>query len=262
MSTLTIAVVQTALHWHEPAENLRMFTQALDRHHEQADLFVLPEMFATGFTMDAKTQAEPMDGRSVTWMAESAARLNASICGSLVIEEGGQYFNRFVLMQPDGKFSCYDKRHRFRLAGEDEHYSAGCDLVTIELQGWRLRPMVCYDLRFPVWSRNRDDYDLLLYVANWPDRRHLAWETLIRARAIENLAYVAAVNRIGVDGNGIRYRGGSAIIDYLGQHLVCMADESAVKSATLDKVALEKFREKFPFHLDADAFSITDQKEN
>ena len=262
MSTLNVAIVQKALHWHEPAKNLRMFAEALHGHQEPADLFVLPEMFTTGFTMQAQANAEPMDGPSVTWMAETAGRLDTSLCGSLVIEDNGEYFNRFILMFPDGDYRCYDKRHLFRLAGEHEHYSAGSSVVTIELEGWRIRPMVCYDLRFPVWSRNTGDYDLLIYVANWPDRRHLAWETLIRARAIENLAYLAAVNRIGVDGNDVNYRGGSAIVDYLGQHLVSMAGESAVKSATLEKLPLEKFREKFPFNLDADRFSITDRKES
>jgi predicted amidohydrolase len=259
---LNVAIVQKALHWHEPAKNLDMFTEALDRHQAPTDLFVLPEMFATGFTMQAKANAEPMDGRSVNWMAETAERLDSCICGSLVIEDGGEYFNRFILMSPGGAYRCYDKRHRFRLAGEHEHYSAGSDLVTIELNGWRIRPMVCYDLRFPVWSRNSDGYDLLIYVANWPDRRHLAWETLIRARAIENLAFVAAVNRIGIDGNGINYRGGSAIVDYLGQDLVSLADKPGLASAVLEKPPLEKFREKFPFHLDADTFSITGRKAN
>lgn len=262
MSTLNVAIVQRALHWHEPAKNLRMFTEALDGHHGPTDLFVLPEMFTTGFTMRAKENAEPMNGRSVSWMAETAARLNSCICGSLVIEESGEYFNRFILVFPGGTYRCYDKRHRFRLAGEHEHYSAGSNLVTIEFNGWRIRPMVCYDLRFPVWSRNSDSYDLLIYVANWPDRRHLAWETLIRARAIENLAYVAAVNRIGTDGNDVNYRGGSAIIDYLGQDLALLSDEPAVGSAALKKAPLERFRDKFPFHLDADAFSITDRKGN
>lgn len=260
MSTLKVAVVQSILHWHDPQRNLEQFAGLLRQHEAGVDLFILPEMFATGFTMHAEANAERMDGRSATWMAETAAALGAALCGSLIIEDGGEYFNRFILMQPDGTRSCYDKRHRFRLAGEHEHYSAGTSLVTIELGGWRIRPMVCYDLRFPVWSRNRGDYDLLVYVANWPDRRHLAWETLIRARAIENLAYVAAVNRIGSDGNDIRYRGGSAIIDYLGKPLVSMADEPAVRAATLEKAPLEKFRDRFPFHLDADDFSITDRK--
>ena len=259
MPALNVAIVQTALHWHEPVKNLEMFTGLLAGHDRPTDLVVLPEMFSTGFTMHAEAHAEPMDGRSVHWMAETASRLDASICGSLVIREGDEFFNRFILMFPNGAYRCYDKRHRFRLAGEHEHYSAGSALVTIELNGFRIRPMVCYDLRFPVWSRNDNDdpYDLLVYVANWPDRRHLAWETLIRARAIENLAYVAAVNRIGVDGNDIRYRGGSAVIDYLGERLVAMEDEAAVKSATLEMGPLEKFRARFPFHLDADSFSVT-----
>ncbi|HUD96753.1 MAG TPA: amidohydrolase [Woeseiaceae bacterium] len=260
MSALTVALVQSVLHWHDPARNLERFSKMLQAHPDPADLFVLPEMFSTGFTMDATTNAEPMDGRSVTWMAEISGRLGAAVCGSLIIEEDGHYFNRFILMHPDGNFACYDKRHRFRLAGEHEHFSAGNKIVTIELKGWRIRPMVCYDLRFPVWSRNRDGYDLLVYVANWPDRRHLAWKTLIRARAIENLAYVAAVNRIGTDGNGIDYLGGSAIIDYLGTDMLSMADKPAVMAATLEKAPLETFREKFPFHLDADAFTITGQK--
>jgi predicted amidohydrolase len=262
VSPLNVAIVQRSLHWHDPQENLRMFTEALAGYGKPADLFVLPEMFATGFTMEASATAEPMDGRSVTWMAETARQLGAGICGSLVIEDGGEYFNRFILMFPDGACRCYDKRHRFRLAGEHEHYSAGSSLVTIELNGCRIRPMVCYDLRFPVWSRNVDDYDLLIYVANWPDRRHLAWETLIRARAIENLAYVAAVNRIGSDGNKVNYRGGSAIVDYLGQDLVSLADEAAVASAALEKPPLDRFREKFPFHLDADPFSLTGRRES
>lgn len=262
MSTLSVAIVQSDLHWHGGERNLAQFSEVLLRQEGEVDLFVLPEMFASGFTMDAEKNAESMDGPSVRWMAEISAKKHAAICGSLIIKDGSDYFNRFVLIQPDGKMDCYDKRHRFRLAGEHENYAAGGKLVTIEFKGWRIRPMVCYDLRFPIWSRNRDDYDLLIYVANWPDRRHLAWETLIRARAIENLAYVAAVNRIGTDGNGVSHAGGSAIIDYLGNPLVAMSDEPAVKSATLDKSLLSSFRHKFPFHLDADAFAITDQKAN
>lgn len=259
MSTLKVSIVQTELHWQDPARNLALFSKLLQQHEEATDLFVLPEMFSTGFTMQAEQHAERMDGRSVTWMAETAQSTNAGICGSLIVEDGGEYFNRFILVRPDGQLQTYDKRHLFRLAGEHEHYSAGQELRTFELNGWRLRPMVCYDLRFPAWSRNLNNYDLLVYVANWPDRRHLAWATLIRARAIENQAFVAAVNRSGTDGNNIRYAGGSAIVDYLGNYLASFSEESGIATTTLDMTALTKFRAKFPFHLDADRFSFVEQ---
>jgi predicted amidohydrolase len=256
MSTLTVSIVQSELHWHDPVRNLEHFSTVLQQLERKTDLVVLPEMFSTGFTMHVEKHAERMDGRSVTWMSETAQALNTAVCGSLIIEEEGQYFNRFLLTHPDGDPQYYDKRHLFRLAGEHEHYAAGTANRTFTLHGWRIRPMVCYDLRFPVWSRNRGDYDLLVYVANWPDRRHQAWETLIRARAIENLAFVAGVNRIGTDGNGIRYLGGSAVIDYLGNDLAAPGDKPGVSIASLDLSALTKFRRKFPFHVDADEFSL------
>jgi predicted amidohydrolase len=257
MSTLNVSIVQAELHWHDPQRNLLEFAKILTRAERPTDLIVLPEMFSTGFTMQAREHAERMDGRSVAWMTETAQKTGAAICGSLIIEDAGSYFNRFVLMRADGKLEHYDKRHLFRLAGEHEHYTPGTAIRTFELNGWRIRPMVCYDLRYPVWSRNRDDYDLLIYVANWPDRRHQAWETLIRARAIENLAFVAGVNRIGTDGNDVTYVGGSAIIDYLGNYLVSFAAEPGMSTATLDMAGLSKFREKFPFHLDADDFTLS-----
>lgn len=255
MSTLDVTIVQADLHWHDPEANLRDFTRTLEGV-EKTDLVVLPEMFSTGFTMDAEGNAERMDGRSVTWMADTAKRTGAVVCGSLVIRDGGQYFNRMILMRPDGNFDYYDKRHLFRLAGEHEYYSPGSELVTFRLQDFRIRPLVCYDLRFPAWSRNRDDYDLLLYAANWPAPRHLAWETLLRARAIENLAWVVGVNRVGRDGNGIDYRGGSAVIDYSGAYLTPVTDGPGVWSASLDLANLKQWRDKFPFHLDADRFAI------
>jgi predicted amidohydrolase len=256
MSTLNVTIVQADLYWHEPERNLSAFSKMLVQRDEPTDLYVLPEMFSTGFTMHAEAHAERMDGRSVSWMAETAQKIGAAMCGSLIIEDDGNYYNRFILMRADGQPECYDKRHLFRLAGEHEHYAAGRELRTFDLNGWRIRPLVCYDLRFPVWSRNRDNYDLLVYVANWPDRRHLAWETLIRARAIENQAFVAAVNRVGTDGNDIHYAGGSAIIDYLGNYLASFSSEPGLSSATLDMTALSEFRMKFPFHTDADAFTL------
>lgn len=257
MSTLDVTIVQPELHWHDPAANRRHFSKWLGGRDRQTDLVVLPEMFTTGFTMHARENAEQMDGPSVAWMAETAAQVGAALCGSLIIEDGGNYYNRFILMHPDGRAEHYDKRHRFRLAGEHEHYAAGSTCATFTLKGWRIRPLVCYDLRFPVWSRNRNDYDLLVYVANWPEPRHLAWETLLRARAIENIAYVAGVNRVGTDGNEVSYVGGSAVIDYTGKYLAALGREPDIASATLDMPMLEKFRDRFPFWRDADEFSLT-----
>ena len=257
MSALTVAIVQADLLWHDAAGNREQFSQAIKGLQEPADLIVLPEMFTTGFSMDAPDLAETMDGESVTWMREMAASSDASICGSLIIAENEQYYNRFICASPGGELQCYDKRHLFRLANEQNHYAPGTELLTFELRGFRIRPLVCYDLRFPVWSRNQDDYDVLLYVANWPSRRHHAWETLLRARAIENLSYVVGVNRTGSDGNDIPYDGGSVIIDYLGADLVNLGDREGTASVALDDEELAAFRERFAFHKDADKFTIT-----
>lgn len=256
MSALKVTIVQSDLAWHDPAANREMFSLAIDDIAEPTDLIVLPEMFTTGFSMDAPTLAEDVAGESVAWMQEKAARVNAAICGSLIIKDGGEYFNRFFCIDASGILVSYDKRHLFRLADEQDHYSQGNELVVFELNGFRICPMVCYDLRFPVWSRNRVDYDLLVYVANWPNRRQLAWDTLLRARAIENLAYVAGVNRIGNDGNDLPYSGGSSIIDYLGQDIANLGDTKGTATAELDKDQLQKFRDRFAFHLDADDFEL------
>ncbi len=258
MQSLAVTIVQANLAWHAIERNLALFSATIAAIDQKTDLIVLPEMFTTGFTMDAAAHAETMHGSALTHMTKWAKSRNAAVCGSLIIDVKGQFFNRFVFVRPDGDVEHYDKRHRFRLAGEVEHYSGGDRQKIIEWRGWRLCPMVCYDLRFPVWSRNCPvlNYELLLYVANWPSRRHHAWETLLRARAIENLSYVAGVNRTGTDGNDLPYRGGSAIIDFLGHDLADLGDRAGVATVTLDKAALAKFREKFPFHIDADTFSI------
>jgi omega-amidase len=256
MSTLGVSIVQSELCWQDAERNLARFSRFFSQLEQPVDLIVLPEMFTTGFTMQARENAERMNGRSVTWLAEEAAKAGAAICGSLIIEEDGNFYNRFVMAHPNGYLEHYDKKHLFRLSGEHEHYSAGTRTRTFLLNGWRIRPMVCYDLRFPVWSRNREDYDLLIYAANWPKRRHLAWETLIRARAIENLSFVVAVNRIGTDGNDILYAGGSAIVDYTGNYLLGPSTEPGMRWTTLDLAAMSTFRQSFPFHLDADEFSM------
>ena len=256
MSTLSVSIIQADLHWHDATENRRSFDSAIDALSQPTDLIVLPEMFTTGFSMDAPRLAETMQGDSILWMQEKARQTNAAVCGSLIIAEAGRFYNRFVLADASGVLLTYDKRHLFRLAGEQHHYNQGNQLATIEINGFRIRPMVCYDLRFPVWSRNRDDYDLLVFVANWPSRRHHAWATLLRARAIENLSYVIGVNRVGTDGNDLPYGGGSAVIDYLGHELADLGDEAGSATVTLDLEKLLKFRDRFAFHKDADAFRI------
>lgn len=258
MSTLTVTIVQSELHWHDAAANRDMFATAIASLETKTDLIVLPEMFTTGFTMDAPQQAETMDGATLPWMRDMARAAEASVCGSVIIEDGGQYYNRFLLAHADDGCTTYDKRHLFRLAGEDKHYAPGTALATVELKGWRIRPMVCYDLRFPVWSRRSaaEDFELLLYVANWPTPRHHAWRTLLRARAIENQCFVAGVNRTGTDGNGVPYTGGSAIIDFAGHDVVDLGDAVATATETLDLDALRAFRRKFPFDRDADRYEV------
>jgi predicted amidohydrolase len=253
---LRVTLVQAELAWEDPAANRR----ALARHFAglagHTDLIVLPEMFGTGFTMNAAAQAEDMRGPSVDWMREEAAALSCVVTGSLVIRDGDRHFNRLLWVRPDGEVMHYDKRHLFRMIGEHEHYSAGDRRLECSLKGWRIRPFICYDLRFPVWSRSAGDCDLLIYVANWPSRRHQAWSTLLRARAIENQCYVVGVNRTGRDGNGASYLGGSVAIDFLGEPVSSEGDGDGVETAILDMASLQAFRAGFPVHLDADEFEL------
>lgn len=256
MHTLTVNIVQSELHWHNPDANRDHFESIISSLDRPGDLIVLPEMFTTGFTMDAASQAEQMDGASVSWIKRMAAQTGSSVCGSVIIEDAGAFYNRFVCSAPGGALATYDKRHLFRLADEQHHYTAGSERMTFDINGFRICPMVCYDLRFPVWSRSRGDFDLILYVANWPSRRQFAWDTLLRARAIENLSYAVGVNRVGTDGNDLPYTGGSSIIDFLGADLANLGDQSGTASATLDMQALLDFRERFAFHKDADDFTL------
>jgi predicted amidohydrolase len=257
MSThLRVTLVQTELAWQDPAANRHRLAAHFRGLVGHTDLVVLPEMFSTGFSMAAAELAEDMDGPTVDWMREEAAALGCVIAGSLIVRDGGRCCNRLVWARPDGSLEHYDKRHLFRLAGEQEHYAAGTRRLVVALKGWRVCPMICYDLRFPVWSRSRGDYDLLLYVANWPQRRALAWSTLLRARAIENQSYVVGVNRIGKDGNGTSYAGDSVAVDFLGQPLSSEGGGDRVETAVLDLESLRAYRESFPAHLDADGFDL------
>jgi omega-amidase len=258
--TLRVTLVQAELAWHDPDANRRRFEQLLLPLAGRTDLVVLPEMFTTGFTMAAASVAEPADGRTVDWLRMMAARMNSVVAGSVATQDGNAQFNRLIWMRPDGTHESYDKRHLFRMAHEHEHYSAGTRRLLVDLAGWKICPMVCYDLRFPVWSRNRlgsaTGYDVLVYVANWPERRRHAWQTLLRARAIENLCYCIGVNRVGKDGNDVSYSGDSAAIDFLGQPMTSAVESEFVQTVMLERAALDTFRSKFPAHLDADDFSL------
>jgi len=257
MQDLKVAILQSNLHWENVEENLNMFSSQILAIGSEADLIVLPEMFNTGFTMSSEELAEPMNSVSMQWMLEMARAKDTVITGSIIIEERGAYFNRLIWMRPDGTHEHYDKRHLFRMMDENKHYSGGNKRLIVELNGWRICTMICYDLRFPVWSRNRNDYDCLLYIANWPTPRMEAWNTLLRARAHENQAYVIGVNRVGEDANGTSFSGGSAIIDPKGA-TICDTEheQEQTKSASLSYSELQDFREKFPIGLDADSFEI------
>jgi predicted amidohydrolase len=257
---MNITVVQAELHWEDKESNIKMLDNYLETI-SYTDLIVLPEMFSTAFSTRSSELAEGMDGATVKWMKDRAKINNAVVTGSLIIKVADQYFNRMIWARPDGTLSCYDKRHLFRMAGEHEHFSPGMERTIIDLKGWRIMLQVCYDLRFPVFARNRYmdgkyEYDLVIYTANWPSPRHNAWAGLLRARAIENLAYCIGVNRVGRDGNDLEYCGGSVFIDYLGNPIKEADEKSCIMQAEIKKEDLLSFRERFPTGLDADSFSL------
>jgi omega-amidase len=254
MNNLKVALVQQVITPNNPAHNLAVFDRALGTI-KAVDLVILPEVFTTGFCANARTYAEQVDGTAYRWMSHQAKRLGAVITGSLVVKEGANFFNRLVWMRPDGTYSHYDKRHLFRMAGEHERYAMGQDKLFVELKGWRILPLICYDLRFPVWSRNRNDYDLAFYVANWPSARGLHWNRLLQARAIENLSYVIGVNRVGMDEAGQHYAGDSSIYGPAGE-LIATSQEPEVLTYELYADKLMAYREKFPANLDADDFNL------
>ncbi|MBK9671208.1 MAG: amidohydrolase [Bacteroidetes bacterium] len=261
MSQLLITLLQVPLSWENKEENLQYLAQKIETLTSATDVIVLPELFSTGFSMQSQRLAETMQGKSVAWMRTVAAKKNCVLCGSLIVEEDGKYYNRFIWMQANGECSWYNKRHLFRMAGENEHYSSGENKVIVDYKGFKICLQVCYDLRFPVWSRRtaRDNYDVLLYVANWPERRNHAWKSLLVARAIENQSYVIGVNRVGVDGNNIAYSGDSIALSYLGEALTQNTTAAEwIETVTLHKNELLNFRESFPAEKDADEFRILD----
>ncbi len=265
MNNLRISLVQGATRWHDPAGNRDYYADLIAPLHGTTDLVLLPETFTSGFSNEAIGQAEAMDGPTVAWIKAQAKKLDAAITGSVQLRTDEGVFNRLLWATPDGGLKHYDKRHLFRYAKEHERYAGGRERLTVEWKGWRICPLVCYDLRFPVFSRNRYDverkggldYDLLLYVANWPAARAYPWKTLLRARAIENLCYVAGLNRVGTDGNGLNYSGDSAVIDFLGHPVSECTDEEVVVTTTLLASELAAHRERFPAMLDGDAFSLS-----
>ena len=253
---LQLALIQTSLVWQDAGANREHFAGLLEQARG-ADLIVLPEMFSTGFSMDSAALAEPEDGPTSRWLSQRAQDLNAVVCGSLIIQAAdGSYRNRLLWARPDGSQAHYDKHHLFRMAGEHKHYSAGEQQVVLDLKGWRVRPLICYDLRFPVWSRDAGGTDLLLYTANWPAARRQHWNRLLPARAIENLCYVVAVNRVGEDGKGHAYSGDSQVLDFQGESLLAAQDTDGVFRVSLSAVGLAAYRQRFPAHLDADSFSL------
>lgn len=265
MSTLTVTLIQTQLHWEDKAANLKMLEEKINSIPEKTEIIVLPEMFSTGFSMQPEKLAETMEDATVIWMKKMAAQKKVILTGSFIYKDSrsdnsdAAYFNRLVWMLPNGQFGVYDKRHLFGFAGEDNHYTAGNKRLIASAKGWKINLQICYDLRFPVWARQnpntaKAEYDLLIYVANWPERRNHAWKTLLQARAIENQCYVVGVNRVGNDGNNIYHSGDSMVVDPLGEVIVHKKDVEEIFTIQLDKNHLETIREKLPFLKDADGF--------
>lgn len=254
---LNVAILQVNLKWEDARENRSLFTREIDALEGDVDLILLPEMFTTGFSMNARMLAEEADGPTLHWMQEMARKKNAAITGSVIIKEKGNFYNRLFFVFPNGSYKKYDKRHTFTLAKEDQTYTAGTERLIVEYEGWKICPLICYDLRFPVWARNTVDYDLLIYVANWPKTRVVAWDVLLKARAIENMSYCIGVNRVGIDGDGYEYNGHSGAYDVLGRNLIePEPEEPFAKIISLDMKQLKKVREQLKFLQDRDDFTL------
>ncbi|MBT9873933.1 amidohydrolase [Bacteroides salyersiae] len=258
MHPLKISIVQTDIAWENKQENLRMLREKLHALRGTTEIVVLPEMFSTGFTMKSREFAEPVSGITVRILKELAADFQLALCGSFICSERSNYYNRAFFITPEGEEFYYDKRHLFRMGNEAEYFSAGNNKLIISYRGWNICLLVCYDLRFPVWSRNvNNEYDLLIYMASWPQARRLAWDTLLCARALENMCYVCGVNRIGVDGNKLIYNGGSVVFSAKGEVLASVPDgEEGIETVSLSLISLQQLRDKFPVWKDADAFRL------
>ena len=258
MHPLKISIVQTDIAWENKQENLRMLREKLHALRGTTEIVVLPEMFSTGFTMKSRELAEPVSGITVRILKELAADFQLALCGSFICSERSNYYNRAFFITPEGEEFYYDKRHLFRMGNEAEYFSSGNNKLIISYRGWNICLLVCYDLRFPVWSRNvNNEYDLLIYMASWPQARRLAWDTLLCARALENMCYVCGVNRIGVDGNKLIYNGGSVVFSAKGEVLASVPDvEEGIETVSLSLISLQQLRDKFPVWKDADAFRL------
>lgn len=257
MNDLKVTLIQTNLAWENKKLNLENFSKLINEINEETDIVVLPEMFSTGFTMKAKELAENFDGETVKWMKEIASEKNIILIGSIIINVRQTYYNRLLVVHPDHNIEYYDKRHLFRMMNEHYTYTPGKQKLISDIKGWKIRPLICYDLRFPVWSRNENDYDVLIYVANWPESRRDAWLTLLMARAMENQCYVIGVNRIGIDGNAINFSGDSVIIDAKGTIISeTKPYKESVETIALSIQDLTRVRQNFPANLDADKFNI------
>ncbi|KXN98137.1 amidohydrolase [Aequorivita aquimaris] len=254
---LKITLVQSELVWENASANRELFSKKFQTFEGETDLIVLPEMFTTGFSMNAKKLAEPNDGDSLNWMISEARKHNCAITGSVIISENDKFYNRLFFVLPDGTYEKYDKKHTFTLAKENETYTAGKERLIVNYKGWKICPLICYDLRFPVWSRNTEDYDVLIYLANWPKVRTVAWDTLLRARAIENMSYCVGVNRVGFDGNDHEYVGHSAVYDVLGKQVSPSAFDEFIETVTLSKEHIESNRKHLQFLNDRDKFTLT-----
>ena len=255
MKDLKVAIIQSKLYWENKEENLKMFSAKISKINESVDLIVLPEMFTTGFTMRPKMFAEGMSGSTMNWMKKTAREKNSSVIGSFICEENKKFYNRLALVFANGTFQIYDKRHLFSMGNEQQHYQAGEERMIAEINGWKICPFICYDLRFPIWSRNTKEkpYDVLIYIANWPEKRKHPWKTLLLARAIENQAYVIGLNRVGEDGNGISHSGDSAIVNSKGEIIsTIIANLESTEIISLNYQELHEFRNIFPVLNDAD----------
>jgi predicted amidohydrolase len=259
MNNLNVTIIQTNLFWENSAKNIAHFDAKINAIKEPTDIIILPEMFTTGFTMNQQLFAEDHGGNGLQWMIQKAKEKNCVITGSIAVKDHNKFYNRLYWAKPDGSYEFYDKRHLFKIGNEDQHYSAGNKKLIIEYKGWKICPLICYDLRFPVWSRNKKDttYDVLIYVANWPQIRSYPWKQLLIARAIENQTYVIGVNRIGEDGNGIDHSGDSSIINPRGELInLLQAHKDKSETVSLSYSYLQDFRKAFPVLSDADDFDV------